>query len=109
MAALQVPAPPLPPEIADFAYVGPDPYAIVAIVALVVGSIILFPLVRALARRMEGRSLERGAQEELDQLHERLIALEGLESRLLELENRVEFSERLLTRQSGEDQPVNRP
>lgn len=108
MAMLQVPAPPVPPDFSPVFYNGPDPYALVAIVAMVVGSIILFPLVRALARRVEGRSMESGAREELDQMHERLITLEGLETRVLELENRVEFSERLLTRQSGEDPPVSR-
>lgn len=99
---LQVPAPPAP----DLIYHGPDPYAIVAIVALVVGSIILFPLVRALARRLEGRALNRSAQADLDQLHDRLAELEGLENRILELENRVEFSERLLARHSGGVQPA---
>ena len=77
-----------------------------AIVALVLSSIILFPLVRALARRLEGRALNRSAQVDLDQLHDRLAELEGLENRILELENRVEFSERLLARQSGGAQQV---
>ncbi len=103
---LQVPAPPAP-DFPAVIYNGPDPYAIVAIVALVVSSIILFPLVRALARRLEGRALNRSAQADLDQVHDRLAELEGLENRMLELENRVEFSERLLARQSGGvQQPV---
>lgn len=90
------PAPPMPPII-----VGGGPpeevfFALFAAVAVVVAGIVLYPLVRALARRLEGRRLDEDVRAELDNLHDRVEQLERVEVRVLELENRVEFSERLL-------------
>lgn len=98
MMLLQVPA---PPDIPVIVGTGPDPYAILAMVALVMGGILVFPLVRALARRLEGHS-GAGSRAELETVHERLAELEAMEQRVLELENRIEFSERLLARQADD-------
>lgn len=73
--------------------------ALFAMLAVVVAGIVLYPLVRAMARRLEGRAGGEFARAELDHLHDRVEHLEQLEGRLAELENRIEFSERLLARQ----------
>lgn len=88
---------PIPPVVMD----GPPEWVGVVAVASVIGFfVVMFPLVRALARRLDGG--HRAAPElqaEIDQLHLRLAEMEQLQHRVLELENRVEFSERLLTQQ----------
>jgi hypothetical protein len=76
----------------------PDWVGAVAIAALIVSAILLFPLVRALARRLEGHSVSAGVRAELADLHDRLGAMDRLESRVEDLESRLEFSERLLAR-----------
>jgi hypothetical protein len=53
--------------------------------------------VRALARRIEGKGGNEDLRVEIDTLHQRVADLEAVEQRLHELENRIEFSERLLT------------
>lgn len=103
LAAVQVPQtpplPPIPPDLPVIAQSGPPEEVFVALfaaLAVVVAGIVLYPLARALARRLEGRRLEDDVRAELDSLHDRLEQLERVETRVLELENRVEFSERLL-------------
>ena len=88
--------PPIPPII-----MGPEmvpawvPY--VAALSIIVGGLILIPLVRALARRIEGKGGNEEMRAEIDALHQRVAELEAVEQRMHELENRIEFSERLLT------------
>lgn len=62
---------------------------------VVLGALVLGPIGRALARRIEGRSAESA---ELLEMRSRLAALEHGESRLRELEERLDFTERLLAR-----------
>lgn len=59
------------------------------------------PVGRALARKIDRQG--GGSAEELDELHARLEQLEAGQSRIAELEERVDFAERLLT-QSRDDQ-----
>ena len=89
----QTPLPPLPPP-GEFipAWV---PY--VAALGIIMVGIVLFPIVRALARRIEGKSGSEELRVEIDTLHQRVADLEAVEQRMHELENRIEFSERLLT------------
>ena len=63
---------------------------------IVAATIILKPLARALARRIEGKGAEPALQGELDQLRDQLAELDPLRVRVQELEERVEFAERLL-------------
>jgi hypothetical protein len=94
----QAPAPPdIPPIFVDTGppeWVGP-----VAVITLliIVGSILLFPLVRAWARRLERGTVTDDLMDELVHLRERVAELEGQGSRMAELEERVDFAERLLT------------
>lgn len=92
------PLPPLPPLIQPGPGF-PEELAFILVMAILVGGVILFPLVRALARRLEGKSASPEVRAELDALHNRVAELEMVEQRLAELENRMEFSERLLTQQ----------
>lgn len=58
------------------------------------------PVGRAWARHIE-RSAAGGAGDELDQLHDRVAELEAGQARIAELEERLEFAERLLTKSSA--------
>lgn len=100
MLLLQVPAPPLPPELPQVIVHGGPPgwVGFVAALSLVVGAVLLYPVFRALALRLEGRRSDPALRGEMDQLHDRMADIERLEARVIELENRIEFSERLLTR-----------
>lgn len=102
------PVPPLPPEIA-VGQSGPPAEAVIVVVIVIVAGLLLAPLVRAWARRLDrgGRGgVDGEARAELDALRARVAELEMVEHRVMELEERMDFSERLLTQRSGE--PVRR-
>ncbi|HSR92035.1 MAG TPA: hypothetical protein VLK88_12080, partial [Gemmatimonadales bacterium] len=66
-------------------------------VAFIAGvTIVLWPLMRAFARRIEGRGVNPSLQGEIEQLRARVSDVEGLQHRVAELEERVDFAERLL-------------
>ncbi|MBM4188596.1 MAG: hypothetical protein FJ206_14930 [Gemmatimonadetes bacterium] len=71
--------------------------AVVSLVGIIAAGVLLLPLVRALARRLEGKTVDNAYQAELEQLRARVAELEPLQHRIAELEERVDFSERLLT------------
>lgn len=94
---LQTPAP-LPPDFPQvFVQAGAPPVwaFIIPIVAIVVAGIVLYPVLRAFARRIENK-VSGGMQEELDELRSRIMTLEEQAMRVPELEERVDFAERLL-------------
>lgn len=105
MILQQTPAPEIPPipPMPDFpVIVGPEmipPWVpVIAALGILMTGIVLWPLVRALARRIDGRGAsDAELRGEIEALHQRVADLEQVESRLGELENRIEFSERLLT------------
>lgn len=70
------------------------------LIAVVSGAVwLLTPIVRGLGRRLEGRSADAALQDEVAELRARLQELEGQQLRMQELEERMEFTERLLARQ----------
>ena len=69
---------------------------VVALAVLGTGSVLLWPLIRALARRLEGGGRNAQFQGEVDALRDRLQQLEQSQERVVELEERVDFAERLL-------------
>lgn len=101
MLIQQVPVPPVPPEIVTVSTAPPPwvtltPGHIVAIsiVAIVAAAAVLFPLFRAIARRIERGSA--ADTEELEDLRARISLLEEQLHRLPELEERLDFTERML-------------
>jgi hypothetical protein len=103
-----LPQPPLPPA-------GPDPNLIAERVTEVVGMVlfmVLFaivaikvfgPLARAWARKLEGKMGDPELRAEMDQLRDQLGEVDGLRARVQELEERVEFAERLLSQKRDQD------
>ena len=91
---------PLPPM--------PPPWVTMSSPALVLTSLaffaavvlITYPLVRALARRLEGKPARDPAlQAEVEELRARVADLEQQQDRVHELEERIDFTERLLAQQ----------
>jgi hypothetical protein len=89
------PAPPVPPPPFD-PNLFPPPFVLLIVIAAIAATVIIFwPLMRALARRLEGRGGS-ALQAELEQLHARVGEVDSLQARVAELEERVDFTERLL-------------
>ncbi|HTO72928.1 MAG TPA: hypothetical protein VMJ30_03870 [Gemmatimonadales bacterium] len=97
---VQVPPPPAPPEIvvSHGNAMPAEAIAVFVLVSIVATTLLLWPLIRAFARRIEGKNqLDPAMQEELEQLRQRVAQLEELPHRVMELEERADFAERLLT------------
>lgn len=66
-------------------------------------AVVLYPLVRAISRRLEGRpAVDPALRSEINELRHRLEDTEVLQTRVAELEERVDFAERLLASQRRE-------
>jgi hypothetical protein len=89
----------------SLAQMGSEEFKIaVAAIVLVVGFIaaggVLYPLARAYARRLErGEAGSGPGAEAVEDLRARVADLEAQQGRVLELEERVDFAERLLAQQ----------
>ena len=95
--AQQIPVPPDPGGhmTAAGSLSGPAAVAItVAVLATLL--LIVWPLIRALARRLEGGAASVELQAEVDGLRNRVDQLEQASGRLAEVEERLEFAERML-------------
>jgi Tfp pilus assembly protein PilO len=93
------PTPPSPQFDPNLLLMNAEPGAIVMIVLMVMtaATIVLWPIVRALARRLEGRgAVDAALRAEVEQLHHRLGDVDALQGRIAELEERLDFTERLL-------------
>jgi hypothetical protein len=106
----QVPVPPTPPtpqfdpNLIFMNHGGPSIVLLMVIAALTAGVIILWPLVRAFARRLEGKgSGDPALRSDVEQLHARLGEVDALQARVAELEERVDFTERLLAQSREPD------
>jgi Tfp pilus assembly protein PilO len=103
---LQAPTPPPPPPMPPGAQFdpnlmfmsdgGPPIVLLIVVAALTATVIILWPLMRALGRRLEGKGGEPALRAEVEQLQARLVEVDALHHRVEELEERVDFTERLL-------------
>jgi hypothetical protein len=102
--------PPIPPVVpVDPNMFNPAAVAVILLAAFAACTIVLWPIARALARRLEGRrEPDRAIQGDLDHLHERLAEVDALQQRVSELEERIEFAERLLARGEGTVAPLPR-
>lgn len=91
------PAPPFDPNLIFMNDGGPPTVLLIVIAALTAITIILWPIMRAFGRRLEGKANPDAAfRAEVEHLHTRLAELDSLNSRVVELEERVDFTERLL-------------
>ena len=81
----------------------PPPIFVMVIFAIIAGSVIvLWPLVRAISRRIEGRTEDPELRRELEELRMRVREIEGEQARFAELEERLDFAERLLAQARSE-------
>ena len=99
------PVPPVPPHatMALGGSLGDAAAVIITVAVLCTIGMLVWPLVRALARRLESGGRNAQVQEELDALRERLQHLEQGQARMGELEERLEFTERLLAQNREPD------
>ncbi len=101
----QVPAPPPTPDqhvSVTGSLEGWDAVALLLVLGAIV-VVILWPLIRAWARRIEQGGVAGETEAELEALRERVRVLEEMQPRMMELEDRVEFAERVLVR--GHESP----
>jgi hypothetical protein len=102
---IQAPTPPVPPTPPAHPFdpnlifmndPGPPIALLIVLAALTAAVIILWPLMRALGRRLEGKTGDPALRAEVEQLQARVNEVEALHQRIEELEERVDFTERLL-------------
>jgi flagellar biosynthesis/type III secretory pathway M-ring protein FliF/YscJ len=107
------PTPPVPPPFDPnlvFANGGIDAGVVTIVVfALIAATIILWPVMRALARRLEGKSADPALRDEVERLQQRLEEMDALHGRMAELEERVDFTERILVRGQESPEPGRLP
>jgi Tfp pilus assembly protein PilO len=110
MTMLQVPTPPTPqappfdPNLIFVNHGPPGSVLLIIIAALTATVIILWPIMRAFARRLEGKgSGDLALRSDVDQLHAQLGEIDALQARVAELEERVDFTERLLAQNREPD------
>jgi Tfp pilus assembly protein PilO len=83
---------------------GGEVIMMIVIASLVACTIILWPIMRAIGRRMEHKAgPDPTLKAEVEQLHHRLADLEPLQTRVAELEERLDFTERLLAQAKDQE------
>jgi hypothetical protein len=110
MTMLQGPVPPTPPQVPFdpnlifMNHGGPPIVLLIVIAALTATVIILWPIMRAFGRRLEGRgAADPALRADVEQVHARLAEMDTLQARVSELEERVDFTERLLAQNREPD------
>ena len=78
------------------------PVVVMSILVVCAAAVMILrgPLGRAIARRLEGADPDGATARHVARLEERVVDLEVREQRLAELEERLDFAERLLARQA---------
>jgi hypothetical protein len=97
------PPPPAPPQLpgSEMSISGSLEDMAAVVLLLGVGLILatlIWPLIKAIARRIEGGAAGAEVQAELEGLRERVRQLEEIQPRMLELEERVDFTERIVAK-----------
>jgi hypothetical protein len=96
------PIPPLPPisGLPPWAFLGTPVIVLISLAFLTATVLITLPLIRAIARRIEGKPrMDPAFQAEIEELRARVADLEERQGIVLELEERLDFTERLLAQQ----------
>jgi len=79
----------------------PEEVVFLAVLGIIGSSVLLFPLVRALAERIRPRAVDGGVREELQILREDLLAeIQQARREIGDLGERIDFTERLLAKKS---------
>lgn len=91
------PPPPFDPNLIFMNDGGPPTILLIVVAALAATVIILWPIMRAFGRRLEGKGDgDPALRADVENLHARLGDVDALQARVAELEERVDFAERLL-------------
>jgi len=91
--------PPFDPNLIWMSDGGPPAIVMIVALSLLAATVILWPVMRALARRLDGKNAADPAlRAEVENLRHRLTEMDTLQLRVNELEERLDFAERLLTR-----------
>jgi len=106
------PIPPMPPipeiqVLPPWMVMPPQVLAIIALATVAAMALVLYPIAKALARRLEGRGVSQDLLQQLDELRERVRDLESSQHRVAELEERLDFTERLLAQRRDVELPRN--
>jgi hypothetical protein len=100
--------PPIPqiPVDPNLLFANHSPAVVMIVIAsLLATTIILWPIVRAFARRIEGKGgSDPALRADVEHLQQRLGEVEVLQARVAELEERLDFAERLLSQSREPDQ-----
>ncbi len=95
----EIPSPPFDPNLIFLNDGGPPAIVMIVFMALVATTLVLWPVVRALARKLEGKgTADPALHAEIEQLRQRLGEVDVLHQRVAELEERIDFTERMLAR-----------
>jgi hypothetical protein len=79
----------------------PEEVVFLFVLTIIGSSVLLFPLVRALAERIRPRGVDAGVREELQILREDLLAeIQQARREIGDLGERIDFTERLLAKKS---------
>ena len=102
------PIPPVPqiPVDPNLIFTNDTPAVVMIVIAsLLACTIILWPIVRAFARRIEHRGgSDPALRAEVEHLQQRLGEVEVFQARVAELEERLDFAERMLAQPREQDQ-----
>jgi len=96
------PVPPVPPMpeavfLPPWVTLPPQVTLLIALGFFAACALVLYPLMKAIGRRIEGKgAVPQALSLELEQLRARLADVETMTHRVAELEERVDFAERLL-------------
>ena len=106
------PIPPIPPipeiqVLPPWMVMPPQVIAMISLAAVAGIAFVLYPIAKALARRLEGRGVSQDLLQQLDELRERVRDLESSQHRVAELEERLDFTERLLAQRRDVELPRN--
>jgi hypothetical protein len=107
----QAPPPPsaIPPEVLAWLQSMPPEMILIPILAvLAIGGSLLFLLVRGIARRLEGGANIKELRAEVEAMRQRLAEIEDGGGRITDLEERLDFSERILAQVQRERIPGGR-
>ncbi|HUG28223.1 MAG TPA: hypothetical protein VMK53_07990 [Gemmatimonadales bacterium] len=105
-----VPPPDIPPEVlAWLQSVPPQLVLIVILTVLAIGGSLLFLLVRGIARRLEGGANIKELRAEVEAMRQRLAEMDDGGGRIADLEERLDFNERILAQVQRERIPGPHP